>query len=102
MTSRDSAEETTEALREESQTDNHPPIMTAATARSVAARHIMRIILKLLMVSESAWRNALRSKIVHLHFFLHQKSHKLIYHTNWSNVDDSHRNENLLSKNVGS
>lgn len=51
MTSRDSAEEAIEA-REESQTANHPPIMTAATARSMEARHIMRLTLKLLMLSE--------------------------------------------------
>lgn len=51
MTSRDSTEEVTEA-REESQRANHPPIMTAATARSMAVRHITRLTLKLLMVSE--------------------------------------------------
>lgn len=51
MTLRDSAEEASEA-RDESQIANHPPIMTAATARSMAARHIIRLTLKLLMMSD--------------------------------------------------
>lgn len=82
MTSRDSAEETTEVLREESQTDNHPSIMTAATARSVAARHIMRIILKLLMVSERvSLKKCIKKQNSPPTFFFYNKN-LTIYHTN--------------------
>lgn len=84
-------------LRGESPTPNYLPIMTTKAARNLAARHIMRIVIKVPMVSKRInLEKSIKKQNCRLTSLVHQKSYRLTYHTHWSSVDDSYRNENLL------